>query len=293
MESNLSQQTNPLAKFMRQPKIYIKLPSQGKFWPAGSLALPDNGEVAVYSMTARDELMLKVPDALLNGQAVVEVVQNCVPAVKNGWDVPGIDLDALLIAIRIATYGEKMSTPVSLTVKDNDDIEFDYQVDLRSVLDTLMNQVSWDPVVPINETMTAYVRPIAYKQQTKLSVQTFETQKLIQIANDAGITEEEKIKSFTESFNKLTAITIDLVVNSVYRIDTPDGSVEDLDFIKEFIQNADKEVFNKLQNHLEKLRDQNSIKPIPVAVTDDLKAQGVVEDSIEVPLVFDPSTFFV
>jgi len=293
MESNLPQQTNPLTKFMRQPKIYVKLPSQGEFWPAESLVMPETGDLAVYSMTARDELMLKVPDALLNGQAVVEVIQNCIPAIKNAWDVPTVDMDALLIAIRIATYGEKMSTPVALTVKDNDDIEFDYQVDLRAVLDTLTSQIGWDPIVPINDTMTVYVRPIAYKQQTKLGIQTFETQKLIQIANDENIPENDKLKAFTESFNKLTAVTIDIVINSVYRIDTPDGSVENINFIKEFIQNSDKDVFNKIQNHLEKLRDQNTIKPLTVTVTDEMKSKGIVEDTIEIPLTFDASTFFV
>ena len=32
-------QVNPLKKHLRQPKIYIKLPSQGKYWPQNSLSL--------------------------------------------------------------------------------------------------------------------------------------------------------------------------------------------------------------------------------------------------------------
>ena len=91
---------NPLSMFMRQPKIYIKLPSGGLFWPNGSLELSETGEYPVYSMTAKDELMLKVPDALMNGQAIVDVIQHCVPNVKNAWKIPTIDLDIILIAIR-------------------------------------------------------------------------------------------------------------------------------------------------------------------------------------------------
>ena len=70
---------NPLTSLMRQPKIYIKLPSNGRFWAPGSLDTPPNGEYAVYSMTARDEMMLKTPDSLLNGQAIVDVIEHCVP----------------------------------------------------------------------------------------------------------------------------------------------------------------------------------------------------------------------
>jgi hypothetical protein len=59
-------------------------------------------------MTAKDELMLKTPDALMNGQATVEVIKSCVPSIKNPWHMPSIDIDTILIAIRIATYGENM-----------------------------------------------------------------------------------------------------------------------------------------------------------------------------------------
>ena len=99
---------NPLAKHFRQPAIYTKLPSQGEFWPAGALELPANGEVPIYPMTARDEIILRTPDALLNGQGVVDVLQSCCPSVKDAWKLPSIDVDAILIAVRIATYGNQL-----------------------------------------------------------------------------------------------------------------------------------------------------------------------------------------
>lgn len=125
-----TQQSNPLAMFMRQPKIYISLPSGGKYWPVGSLEIPNNNQLAVYSMTARDELLLNIPDALMNGQAVVDVIQNCVPSIKNAWEMPSIDVDVILIAIRLATYGEMMTTPVKFG-----EVEMEYKVDLRTVMD--------------------------------------------------------------------------------------------------------------------------------------------------------------
>ena len=285
-------QTNPLSKYMRQPKIYIRLPSQGQYWPAGSLNLTETGEYAVYSMTAKDELMLKVPDALLNGQAVVDVIQNCVPDIKNAWNVPSIDIDVILVAIRIATYGEKMKTPINFEGSETSDIDLEYAVDLRTVLDTLMNQISWNPIIPIDENMTMYVRPMPYSQQTKLGLQVFETQKLISIANNETMSEDDKLKVFKESFGKLTSITIDLAGDAIYKIDTFDGTVDNAQHIKEFVQNMDKDMFNKIQNHMEQLKEQNSIKPIVVPVTEDMKAKGVKGETLEIPLAFDVSSFF-
>lgn len=283
------QKQNPLAAFMRQPKIYISLPSQGNFYPEGSLEISETGQYAVYSMTAKDEMLLNVPDALMNGQAVVEVIQNCVPSIKNAWHVPSIDMDLILLSIRLATYGELMKTPVKIA----DEVEFDYQVDLRIVMDGLLQNISWDPVVQINDEITVFVQPLSYRNMTKSALQTFETQKIIQAVNDESLSEDQKQEIFKTSFIKLTDVTMSAVTNSIFKIDTVNGSVDDQGFIKEFIENADKEIFNKIQQHLEALKEQNSIKPIVVEVTDEMRAMGVQGSTIEVPLTFDPSTFFV
>lgn len=282
-------QPNPLVSFMRQPKIYIQLPSKGEYWPAGSLVPTETGEFAVYSMTAKDELMLKIPDAVMNGQAVVDVIQHCIPNIKNAWNIPSIDLDVILIAIRLATYGENMKTPVTF----GEDIEMEYTVDLRTVMDSLMNTIQWDPVVSINDDLTVFVKPMNYKQLSESAVQTFETQKILQIANSSTMSEDEKVRAFKESFGKLTEVTIGIVEKSIVRIDSTQGSTDNQRHIKEFIENADKDVFNLVQAHLEKLKDLNSIKPIQIPVSDEMRAQGITGDTVEVPLVFDPATFFV
>lgn len=279
---------NPLLSFMRQPKIYIRLPSNGEFWTAGSLDVSETGEYPVFSMTAKDEMLLKVPDALMNGQAVVDVIQNCVPNIKNAWSIPSIDLDVILVAIRIATYGEKMKTPITL----KDDISFDYSVDLRTVMDNLYKTITWNSIVPINENLTVFVKPINYKQITKSAIQTFETQKIIQVANDDALSEDDKLRIFKDSFSKLTEVTVDTITNSIYQIDAVTGSTTNPAFIKEFIDNADKEIFDKIESHLERLRNQNTLKPMIVPVTEEMKNLGIESNTIEIPLIFDASNFF-
>ena len=280
---------NPLMSFMRQPKIYIHLPSRGNFYPVDSIDYPESGQLAVYSMTARDELLLNVPDALMNGQAVVDVIQNCIPQIKNAWDIPSIDLDFILLSIRLATYGEQMKTPVTL----EGGIEFEYHVDIRTIMDNILENSIWDSVISISPEITVFVQPLTYKHITKTSIQTFETQKILQLANNENLSDEEKQKSFRESFTRLTEVTIDVITNSISRIETVDGVTDDKNFIKEYIDNVDKEVFNKIQKHLENLKEINSIKPITIPVTEELKLQGVTDDVITIPLTFDPSTFFV
>lgn len=283
------QQPNPLASFMRQPKIYIRLPSNGDYWPTGSINVSETGEYPVYSMTAKDELMLKVPDAVMSGQAVVDVIQHCIPNIKNAWQMPSIDLDVALIAIRLATYGEKMTTPISF----GEDIEMEYTVDLRNVMDSLSNSIVWDPVVQITDDLTVFVRPMTYKQISESALKTFETQKIMQVVNDDKLDEVEKSRLFKESFAKLTDITLGMVQASIIKIDSSEGTTDNPKFIAEFIENVDKDIFNKIQEHLDRLREINTIKPVTVTITDEMREKGFTGDTIDVPMVFDPATFFV
>jgi hypothetical protein len=277
---------NPLASLMRQPKVYIKLPSNGKYWADGSIEFTETGEFPVYSMTARDELLLKTPDALMNGQAIVDVIQSCIPNIKNAWEMPNIDTDAILIAIRLSTYGESMDT----TFKIGEE-EMTYSVDLRTLLDSIYESAYWDEKIDIGTEMAIYVKPINYTAASKTSIQNFETQKLISLVTDSTLSEEEKINTFKTSFKKLTDISIGIIENSVYKIESVAGTTEDPEHIREFMNNCDKTVFDAVKEKLNLLQEKNALKPFKIKSTPEMIAAGAAEE-IEVPIVFDPASFF-
>lgn len=284
---NIAAQNNPLKKFFRQPKLYIKLPSSGNFYPPGSLIKTENDEYPVYAMTAKDEIMMKTPDALLNGQSTVEIIQSCVPNIKNGWLVPSIDIDALLIAIRIATYGENLEVDVTIP---NTDIHKTYTTDLRVNLGNLLEAV-FDPVIQISPDLIIHIRPLNYLEFSKNAIKTIEEQKIFNIVNDDSVSEEAKLEMFNESFRKLTDINIGMVSQCIVKIVTADGEVSNAEFIKEFIDNADREFFTGIVKHLEIQRDNFSLPPFKISATPDEIEQGAPED-FEVPITLDASNFF-
>lgn len=283
----MSDPTNPLRKYFRQPKIYLTLPSKGKYYPAGSLEMPESGELPVYAMTAKDELLIKTPDALLNGEATVEIIKSCIPAIKNPWLMPSIDSDAVLIAIRLATYGEKLDITTRVP---NIGEEREFQVDLRILLDQL-SEFNFDPYVEVNDDITVELKPTTYKEFTENSKKTFEEQRIFRLVNDDSIPDDQKLSAFSASFRKLTDITIDLVINSIACIDTPDGKVTDKAIIKDFFNNTDRNLFNKIIKKLEELKEASSIKPIKATSTPDDIAAGAPKE-YEIPITFDQSNFF-
>ena len=288
---NSSQQTkvNPLVSLMRQPKLHIKLPSRGQYWPKGSLTSAPNDEFPVYSMTAKDEITFKTPDALLNGQAIVDVIQSCIPAIKDAWRCPNMDLDTLLIAIRLASYGEMME--VTHTVPGTTE-QVTHNVDLRLLLDQLSNIGTWEDAVELDIDLTCFVRPITYKDITQSALQTFEAQRFMQSVADESIPEEDRIRILNQSFDKIADVNFDLVINSVVAIQTADTVVEDKNFIREFLQNADKNIFEKIQSHLNKMKDAVTLKPLRFQATDDQIAAGAPAE-YELPIRMDNADFFV
>lgn len=280
---------NPLMQYMRQPKIYLRLPSNGTFWDNGSLEMPANNELPVYSMTAKDELAFKTPDALMNGQGIVDVIQSCIPNIKDAWKIPTIDLDAILIAIRIATYGTEME--ISHTVPNTSET-VEHIVNLNTCLDQIFQNTTWNEEVVISENLTCFIRPLTYDHMTKTSLKTFEAQKIMQVVNSDEYTDEQKLEVFNKSFNTMTDITVQLIAESVYAIKTPDTVVEDKGFILEFIQNADKDVFDKIQARINELKEQNGLQPLTVASTPEQIEAGAPE-TYQVPIGFDNANFFV
>lgn len=279
-------QANPLSKYFRQPKLYVTLPSGGKFYPKDSIELTETGELPVFSMTAKDELTMKTPDALLNGQATVEVIKSCVPNIKDPWQMPSLDLDALLIAIRLATYGEEMQLTIKTPVTGE---EKAMSVDLRQLLDNFAN-LEFSSVAQFRD-MTVNIRPLTYREFTKGALKTFEQQRIFNIVNNDSISDEDKLQAFTNSFAKLTELTVDLMTNHIESIEIDGQVVSSRKHIDEFVKNADKSFFQFIKDHIDQEKEKFTIKPLVAQATPEEIAQGVPA-TYEVPVTFDQSNFF-
>ena len=283
--SNIEQ--NPLRKYFRQPKVYITLPSKGKFYPSDAIEIPEGDEFPVYAMTAKDELTMKTPDALLNGAATVEIIKSCIPAILNPWAMPSIDLDAILIAIRIATYGETMEITTKVPVT-GDDRKFD--VDLRQLLNKLVSNEYLTETV-IND-MRVNTRPLTYREFTDASLKTFEEQRIFALVNDEKISDTEKLERFNTSFQKLTDLTVRSIAGSITSVAFGDTEVVSQLHIQEFIQNADKQFYQDVLKHIETQRDTFALEPMQVKSSKEDISKGAPKE-YEVPITFDQSNFFV
>jgi len=278
--NTLQQKKNPLAGFFRQPKIYVSLPSKGKFYSQGALDRSENGQYAVYAMTAKDELMFKTPDALLSGQSTVELIKSCIPAILDPWKMPSIDIDFALIAIRIATYGNSMEVNTQCPHCNADN---NYDVDLSAWF-SVFDNFEYKEEIPADP-LLIHVRPYSYSEITKTSIKTLEQQRIFAIVNDETMDDEEKLERFGKSFVKLTELTVDLIAECISQIDTPDGPVTDKQMINEFIHNCNKDLFETISKHVVSMKDQIELKSHIVACSECTK-------EFTMPITMDQANFF-
>ncbi len=284
----MTENANPLSKYFRQPAIYVSLPS-GTDYPPHVVTPTQTGELGVMPMAAKDEIRFKTPDALMNGQGVVDVIQSCVPEIKDAWQIKSYDLDTILVAIRIATYGETMD--INFTVPGaNENVS--HSVNLPAILDDL-KAVKVDGHITLDDGLKITVRPLTYKDMTTTSLQTFQQQKMYSAIQDSQLSDEDKAKRFNDAFKTLTDLNASILLKNIQTITMPDGTeIMDPTHIKEFVDNANTTLIKEIEQKLTQLRGQGAVQPLKLKATEDQIKKGAPA-SYEVPVTFDTSNFFV
>lgn len=251
--------SNPLSQYFRQPAIYLRLPSQGSYYPRGALELTPTGELPVYPMTALDEITYRTPDALFNGQAVVNVIQSCVPNIKNAWVMPSIDLNAVLTSIRIASYGHMLSLEAQCPSCQESN---EYEADLRVLLDRLAPSDFAKPMDFGN--LSIRLKPATYEESNKSNALLFEQQKTLQMIYGSDLAEEQKLETLNKAMAQITELTMTALLNNIAAIQTPTDLVVEPKYIEEFLRNCDRHMFNQIRDHVIALRQSSEMPPLDI-----------------------------
>jgi len=284
----MTENSNPLNKYFRQSALYVSLPS-GTNYPPHVVAQSQTGELGVMPMTAKDEIRFKTPDALMNGQGVVDVMQSCCPEIKDAWQIKSYDLDTVLIAIRIATYGETMD--MSFTVPGANET-VNHSVNLPALLEQIKGAEIKSEIV-LDDGLKISIRPLTYKDMTTASLQTFQQQKMYAAVQESELSDDEKSKRFNDAFKKLTDLNAGILLKNMHTITMADGTeVSDPAQIKEFVENANAKLIKEIETKIMELRSQGAVKPLKLKATEEQIKKGAPA-TYEVPVSFDNANFFV
>jgi len=277
---------NPLKGHFRAPKLFTRLPSGGTFYDDGVVTFSDTGEVEIYAMTSRDEVLMRNPDALLNGESVSQIITSCAPQVKKPRELLGADVDALMVAIQGATYGDEVRVETPCPECGNT------VVGAGSVQASLatMKDVPTDIKVETHNGLTIELRPVTYTTTIAAGVSNFQNARSMQSIADIE-DDLEKLKAFNESYMKMAELNFLVILDSIYSISGTDENgeefiVTDRENIREYMENVETDVGKKVTEQVNLLQEAGIDKTVKIQCQEE-SCGHVFETNLE----FDPVNF--
>lgn len=273
---------NPLLEFARKPELSIKLPSNGNWYPDNMIDYTSNGEVEVYPMLPKDELLLMNPDSLLSGQANIKLLESCVPAVKHPENLLYPDANVLFLAIQKATYGDNLVMEVTcpecqkraIALNDKEKIEeaeksgelIIHPQEMEYSITDILNSITYldeEYFMKLDNGLTIYFQPNTLGDKIDYGLMNFNQEKIIKSYNEYNFEEsienEEKryiMNEVTNCYYKMNEIGNKLITSCICRIKLPDETfINDKKMIYEFVTNTKSSIITELHKKIKELNN--------------------------------------
>jgi hypothetical protein len=231
-------------------------------------------------MTVKDEITLKTPDALMNGAGMAEVVKSCCPNIKDPWTIPAVDLDAIFVAIRLASYGTGMDITTSCPHCNESN---EHTVNLTNILENI-TPADYSQLSTIDNLIFKF-KPQSYRNVNQLNIATFEERKLISNIMNSEIEDDEKKRMFDESFKKITDLNVELLISCIESVTVEGTSVTDHNMIRDFLDNCSRQTYTDIKDKIQETIDKNKIRQVQLNCNE-------CGQPYDTDLVFDQANFF-
>lgn len=276
-----------LKDFYRSPKLYVGLPSKGRFYTEEEVDWPDSGEIPIMAMTPKDEILSRNPDALLNGDAVIKLIESCCPNVKDAKKLLAPDMELLLVAIRAASSPEKILEVEGQCPECSTENKFEIDLGI-SIAE--MEPIDELTEFPLSNGLQVGIKPANYMytiQTTKAILEQANNINAIVNDENAEMTGEKRIQTIGNAFAQLAVYNYGAIIQSIDYITLPDGEkVIDRDDITEFVDNVDSKIGKEIDAVVNKVNNGGIQKEYDATC-------GNCEHEYKVPIDFDPVGFFL
>lgn len=277
---------NPLKQYFRQPALYMRLPTLGRWYDPSMVTTTQDHEIAVYGLTALDEIMLNTPDAMLNGKALEGVISNTAPDIKQANRITIPDLEALFLAIKVASAQGKHEFDRKCPKCDH---ENNFEINCQHLLDTMTYVEDSDTTINFNDELIVHVRPYDLAMRQMFLQREFEEQRMLQQVDESNkdLSEFERSRIMGESVERISKITFNLVSRSITKVVMIKQNIEvtDPEHLAEWLININKRQADAV---IDKVNDLNGVGPLKKVPATCTGCGHEWEEAIS----FDPVGFF-
>src|SRR6056300_1235209 len=160
-------------------------------------------------MTASDEMLYKTPDAMITGNATANNIKSCIPAVLDPWNVVTIDVDSLLISIRLATYGDTMTIDHRCSCGEQNS----YEINLNKYIE-YYHSCTFHDTLKIDD-FTFKIKPLTYRKWTEIQKKSVTLQRAINTQVQNIEDEDQKMAAIDNISNQINELAINTIFDYV------------------------------------------------------------------------------
>ena len=278
---------NPLQRYFRRPALWIRLPTDARWYKNGEININDRREIRIFGLSAIDDIMLNTPDALYNGYALESVIRSCAPDVVDVKNLLQPDLDAIFLGIKAATNNGKYEIERKCTACEH---ENNFEINCTHLLDGMTYIEESETKIDIDTNLRLNIRPYTFEMRSMLIHKQMEEQQTLNALERDEKIADEFIKAglLAKSIEKLSQITFSLVAGCISSIEVLGEDrtvVTEPKHIAEWLTNIDKGTADAVMSAIENL---NNVGP-PKSTT--AKCENCGAEWTE-SLNFDPALFF-
>lgn len=275
-------QKNPLLDDLsdKMPGVSILLPTQGQFYGPGVLAegVDAKEEIDVGTLTLMDEVRYRDPFLLASGRAVRDMIRRLCPVVVDPDRLLDVDVEAILLAARIASYGDiievevSCSNPETIDLLDPDTNEptgekkrvCDYKghfeanlIDLMTNYAPMEDMERFDHVLqpwghkisfkPLSHSMALHVTKLVMQRQREIA--SFQN-----VDDDQALFDKDAMEAYVRAMTTTMSMTLDMLADTIFKVTTKDGQViDDQGMISEWLARLPKNRVDEINDASNKL----------------------------------------
>jgi hypothetical protein len=233
-----------LSKYSRVPGINVYLPSKGAYGPEG-INLDVAGSVRTLPMTANDELALNSPDLLISGRAVNMVLESCCPDIPNAGDLPNVDVEVLLLAIKCNSSGEKLDVSGRCEKCEH---EYSYDVSIPNLLQDI-TYIEDQNIIELSSGVKIVLRPLTWNQSSAIRFELMKEAKSFEDFVKNNQDDNLLFKRREQLHVTVRELNLKSILSCVIGVITPDNiTVDDYEEIYYFLKDLTKADFQLIEN---------------------------------------------
>jgi len=257
--------SNPLVDELYEmgaiPSVEIALPTMAAFYPKDKVLKKDAdpANISIGPLSMLEESAILDPMLLISGRAITRLINHIAVQVDNPQELCEVDVQAMLIACRMASYGNELVLEhVCPHCENTNTIQIDLSEHIQRFSPYTTEELNeFNIETSIGQIVS--LKPISYEDAVNLTISSIKTNidaEEFENISDKEMLSTKYIEAYKKQFEKVLSTNVDAMTSTIYYVTTKSGKkVTDRSKIQEWIATLPPVDINLITERVKKINE--------------------------------------